>query len=544
MGQEEHKPGHQYRPGMTPEERAAVREADIREHVAPASEYGSEFDKFTCDMRLKVNGWLESKHPVKMQREEIAKLVVAALAKIGHFYFDADLRDFDSAMFFNSFSKRLERIRSDAFSAWLSAWATINRADTQFHFITKAVETAALHGKHTTGITPEAFWASRDDAIYLSNGYGQLVRITAKQIELLDNGTDGILFPVGRTLKPWKLTKPRDPFKTCKLFADAHCDAEHGKELLRLWMYSLPTNPPCKPPLCLTGPVGSGKTREVKGMAELYGIPFIAQKVEEEAEKDFWPCVNAGGLHCLDNADTRCRWLPDAVANAATDGCAAQRKLYTNSETVTLRARAWLVITSANPSFASDAGLADRLIVVRMMRREGDTSDAALSEEIAANRDAGLSHIAKTLHLALADTAPTPGGLNARHPDFAALAVKIGRALGRGQEAVAALKAAEADKAQFLTENDAVASALMVYLREHGKFSGPAKELLTGLRQADPDFPDRISAKGLGKRLAQIWPQLQQQIATCQKNQDRKGITNYEFTSATKPATQDEPQSF
>jgi hypothetical protein len=89
--------------------------------------------------------------------------------------------------------------------------------------------------------------------------------------------------------------------------------------------------------------------------------------------------------------------LADAVANASTDGCSQRRKLYTNADTVILRSRAWLCITTANPTFASDAGLADRLLIVRMDRREEETSDAALTDQIQAGRDAGLSHLAATL---------------------------------------------------------------------------------------------------------------------------------------------------
>ena len=75
-----------------------------------------------------------------------------------------------------------------------------------------------------------------------------------------------------------------------------------------------------------------------------------------------------------------------------------------------------------------------------MERSGGETSDAELTDEILACRNTGLSHVAFTLQKALADTGATPPNLNSRHPDFAAFAVKIGRALGRETEAIAALK--------------------------------------------------------------------------------------------------------
>ena len=73
-----------------------------------------------------------------------------------------------------------------------------------------------------------------------------------------------------------------------------------------------------------------------------------------------------------------------------------------------MRPRAWLAVTTCNPTFAADAGLADRLLVARMNQRNSETSDEALSTEIAANRDAGLSWIAHTLAKAVADSAAVP----------------------------------------------------------------------------------------------------------------------------------------
>lgn len=463
----------------------------------------------------------------------LAKAVVESLGQVGRLFWHLDLRDYDSAMFFDASVKRLLRIRSDAFGAWLSDWININRADPLFKFAQAEIETAALAGPDTVGILPEAFWAARPGAIYLSNGDGVVCKITSAGLAMVDNGTDGVLFAAGRTLKPWKLAAdPRDAFETCSIFRDLHGVAAHARDLVRLWLYSLPSCPRSKPPLCLSGDIGSGKTRLAKAVTELYGIPFTAQKVDEGAEDDFWPCVDAGGLFIMDNADTKCRWLADALANAATDGCSQRRRLYTNSETVTLRARAWLAVTTANPTFAADSGLADRLLIVRMGRREGeDSSDGALTDEILAARDSGLTHIAQTLRAAIADVAPVASGLNKRHPDFAAFAVRIGRALGREAEAVEALQVAEHDKAEFCLENDPTGAALVAVLARDGAFTGPASELLPKLVEIDSELGDRLTARRLGKRLAALWPHIVSHCSKARRDFDRKGIVVWSFAA-------------
>jgi len=168
-------------------------------------------------------------------------------------------------------------------------------------------------------------------------------------------------------------------------------------------------------------------------------------------------------------------------------------------------AEAAAVKLTAVPTFASDSGLADRLIVVRLKRREGATGDSAIFDEITANRDAGLSFVCYTLAAALADRTATPAGLNQRHPDFAALAVRLGRSIGREAETVSALAGAESDKSLFCLQNDSLGSALLTLVSNDTQFTGGAAELRTALAAADPAIGE-WSNKGVGRRLADLWP--------------------------------------
>jgi hypothetical protein len=218
----------------------------------------------------------------------------------------------------------------------------------------------------------------------------------------------------------------------------------------------------------------------------------------------------------LDNADTKIDWLADAVATATTGAGDHRRKLYSDKETQEFKPNAWLAMTAANPTFAQDAALADRLLVVRMKRRTGETDDAELSTEIAQHRNAGLSWISKTLSAAFADNAETPKSLNKRHPDFAAFAVTLGRAMGCEAEAIASLSAAEEDKSRFNLENDTLGAAITKLMAtEPAGFAGTSAELLTKLASIEPDEfgEDATGARGkrlwnnkrLGKRLTAIW---------------------------------------
>ena len=437
-----------------------------------------------------------------------ADAVVAWLHARGHFYFHAQRRDFASIMYFDSQLKLLQPVQSDAFTAWLSDTLAVNHSETIFKFVAAAVETEGL-SQRATGIDPAAFWAATPTAIYMSNGPGSMVRIKANVVEVVDNGTDGILFPYGSTLNEWKLTEPIDPFESCSLFRDASTLAVHGKDLFRVWVLSLPTDQRTKAPLVLSGVVGSGKTRQAYGIFELYGLTPRISKVTKNGEGDFWTSMEAGGLSCFDNVDTKIEWLPDALAAASTAGSLEKRRLYSDFDRVVLRPKSWVCVTSASPTFAADAGLADRLLVVRLGRRQGDTEEATLADEIATYRDAGLSWIAHTLSRALADKDDVPGKLNARHPDFARLAVRIGRAMGRGDQVIAALSAAEDDKSTFNLENDVVGTALLELLQDES-FDGTASDLFGQLITIDPKFNTyNWSPKRLAKQLKGLMPHLE-----------------------------------
>ncbi len=450
----------------------------------------------------------------------------------GRFYFHAERRDFASVMYFDGACKLLLPVQSDAFLAWLADALAMNRAERSFSFVSTAVETEGL-SERSTGIMPATYWSATEKNIYLSNGPGRMARISPEGVTIVDNGTDGILFPYGATLEPWSLTDPLDPFEACALFRDMSHAAPHGRDLFRLWAVSLPSDQKTKPPLCAAGVIGSGKTKLIRGLFDLYGMPERVAAVHKNGEGDFWATLDGGGLACWDNVDTRIDWLPDALAAAATAGTLEKRRLYTDADRVSLRARAWVAVTSASASFAGDAGLADRLIVIRLNRRQGATAETALSDEVRRNRSAGLSWICEALSRALADENPppilsraladkkSPPVLNARHPDFARLAVRIGRAIGRESEAVAALQAAERDKGLFNLENDPIGAALLEVV-EAGPFNGNAAELLEQIKLVDSSFEGRLSVKRLGKRLDKLWPHLENTLGAAK---DRDGHT-------------------
>jgi hypothetical protein len=503
------------------------RQSKTRQYGGRFADAGSEDDPESADLKAAFFEILWREGLKSNERHaEMAKATVAALHRRGRFFYHADRKDFASTMYFDGRRKLLLLVASDEFQAWLSGYTGLNLSETAFDYVASACKQEALAGD-TTGIVPAAYWHGTPNAVYLSNGDGRMAKITAGKAEEVDNGTDDVLFAAGQTLKPWKPGPPVDPFVACSVFSDAAASPE-GLELLRLWAVSLPTGQRCKPPLVLTGTVGSGKTKVACSVFELFGITPRVVLLADHGEEDFWTQLDGGGLVCFDNADTKIRWLADALQVAATDGSHEKRMLYTDGTIIRQHAKAWVVLTSANPTFASDAGLADRLLVTRFERRNRETAEASLSDEVAEARDGGLSWIAGIIAKALADKSPVEGGnLNRRHPDFASFSVRLGRAMGREKQAVAALRSAENDKSRFNLENDEVGSALL----ELGEWQGTAAELLEAIIAMDSSFEGKWSAKRLGKRLAKLWPHLESVLHASKEAEGHSKQVVYRFNS-------------
>lgn len=473
-----------------------------------------------------------------MQKKRmLAEAVCAWLGVRGRFYFDLADRGHGTAMWFDAREKRLHRVRQDYFRSWLSRATAFSREFRDYKMFVAGVEDEALVGDATLGITPRRFWHREGDAVYISSGEGRMVRVTAGGVDEVDNGTDGVVFEQGFVLSPWSLCgegEARDPFAACQVFSGISTVDGRGLMLVRLWFMGMFGVDGWKPLLVLSGDVGSGKTRVAAAMFQLLGIPQRVTAIDALGNvKDFWASVDKGGLFCLDNADHHIQWLPDALSVIATGGTFEKKKLYTDTETVTQEARCWAVVTSANPSFAADAGLADRLITVLLQRVDRDTAESTLTREIEAARDAGLSWICHTMRRALADDLAVPRGMNRRHPDWAGWVWRLGAAAGMAVEAESAIRENEGFKATFALQNDAFGRFLLAGIL--GPFKGTAEQLSQHLKAACEGFdPEFWSYAKIGKALKRLNVALNQVFGFAKLN--HSGTAVYVFGAPSDPA--------
>lgn len=467
------------------------------------------------------------------RREAMEAAFVAWLLRRGRLYYHAELRTHSTSLFFDSVEKRLMYLARDYFRSWAALAMRINPESPDYRFVMSRVQAEAMAGKATTGIVPERYWARRSDRVYISCGRGLMVRCSARGAEVVDVGTDNVLFEDGGELEPWDLMDGpgADPFDKCEVFRTMNAIYPRGRVLLKLWAMSLCGHGnSTKPILLLSGRARSGKTRLALAIMELYGLPSKATMISKTyKDTDFWTLADSGGVMCLDNADSYIDWLPGCLATVATCGSYSKRKSYTDNELITQRARCWCAVTGTQPSFASDSGVADRLLTVELYSREaGDTKEMSLRADIMRHRNEGMTWIARAWCAALADEATPPSAVNSRHPDWGLTAFRLARAAGIEEDAVSAMSESEASKSVFALRNDALGEHLIDAFGEEG-FSGSATEMFDALKERCAGFDGERtwSVPKVGKALKRLEPHLVQAFSMSRTNYS--GCSNYKF---------------
>ena len=467
----------------------------------------------------------------RAQTEVQARAVVMWLRLRGKFFWNKNNKVNAGNLYFDSTSNILRAIHSDDFKGWLHAHSQINPKKADYDFLLNQIDSAAMNHEIANECVPGALFDRRGDVVYVSNGDAAMVRVRPAVngepvVEVVPNGTDSVVFTQGMTLQPWEIVEGEgeDPFDCCPPFSTANYQSEHGRMIARMWFLGLASCLRSYPAIVFTGKMRSGKSRTAKGIFELLGAPVRLSAIRANGENDFWTVVNKGGVVCFDNVDTKNAWFGDAMQLACTDGSTESRTLFTNEETTTLRANAKMIMTSNNPMFASESGLADRLQIVRLDQFDGrngkESGDTAITEAIAAHRNAALTWFVRTVSRALADKEPVEANVNLRHPDFAAFAMRCARSLSSHayQQSILALKSAEFDKALLTVQNNSTTN--YIYEALLARFTNPetsqaewevtASDLMAAIVEIHPDLEKSkyLSATSIGKALGRYFDQL------------------------------------
>jgi len=370
---------------------------------------------------------------------------------------------------------------------------------------------------------------SAANILYVDTGAGRLLRVTAEGVEDIENGTDGVLFFPSSYQEPWTYEPTeRGSWRLRPEVVDAFSFVEGEDTPLKpagqshlfiLWLTSMffRSVMPTRPIGLLVGDTGSGKSFAARTVGRiLYGPEFEVDQLKADKEDDFWVSVCNDPFVAYDNADTRVRWLEDALATCATGVQQSKRKLYTEFGKVARRPDTFLVLTARTPRFRRP-DVSGRLLIFHLAPRHLQNlpvqGEGVLHEQIAKARSAYMSELVDRCRLALSVPVERPTTSPLRLADFYAVAHRIGISLDLGPETHETLEKLRGVQHDFAAEENTLILTVQAWLE--GSVDGvpnpnrevPARTLFTELRDlaaASRYRWDIANEKAMGRQLGEL----------------------------------------
>lgn len=364
------------------------------------------------------------------------------------------LRDSTKTFLFDGRCARLYAIDpgNPAFTGYL--WNTYGLWSSEP--LTKRLIGALRDGAMAVGLMRDvrrfSYWDRQGRALYISTYDGYGYQITGdldltRGVTCVPNGAGPAIF-----LDDDRGSTPADPCvgNNRALFANLIDDLQYvhtseggmspqvQKTCLGIWLFAMafPDLLPTKPILLIEGDRGSGKTAAAQRIALALHGKYMPIQVPKQEDKDFGVKILRSPMTILDDVNEPVDWLRDTLCTYATGGGWTRRALYTDDAEHVIKPESFLMITTNNPTTFRQGQVADRLLILRLERRQdrgGYLGADTLFERIRANRDEIFGEWLMWLNEIVAELRRNmaPVTTQARMADFAHLAHVIGRVLAR-----------------------------------------------------------------------------------------------------------------
>jgi hypothetical protein len=412
--------------------------------------------------------------PLYQRRSLISKMVVAVLKKCGTF-----IKNIEGRFYFHSPTKQLFDLDGFEFGAMLSDTFGLNQTESEFKFtLTDLNNEAHLRGQ-VTQIYRLAYYDRQTNTLYIDKFDGTVYRLNGENIEIVDNGTDGVMFTKLPSWEPYKYVKGSniDGLLNATLIDDipfqkdsfAPLTSGEQRMVFSLWIFSIffESLLPTKPILAIIGEKGSGKTTTLRRVVRLlFGSKADVFGLERDKEDAFIANITHNYVAVFDNLDGRISWINDRLALTATSSLIGRRKLYTTNEAVYYQPRCFLALTSRNPQFKRD-DVVDRLILLKVERLEHFCPESEILETIASQRDLLWTELLKDLNSIVARLGKENGKprTDFRMSDWATLCWRIAELQGVGDPFDSILYKLSLEQANFAMEDDPLYLCLALWLQ-------------------------------------------------------------------------------
>jgi len=347
-------------------------------------------------LRFQINEARRNEEKLKdfMVKREVADLVSTDIKQAGQLH----VTDDGGKYWFNKEDNRLYEIQRDTddFRTLLNKRYDINSSERDFEFVFQDLEAETL----TNGLPTEVHRLSHflpDQGLYIYNQDNQIYKLDGSTVELVPNGTDGVLFLGKQSYQPFTYqANTTSGYMRSMLIESINFD-ELGSNLdvpeqelvFEVWLKSLffGNLQKTKPIQCFIGEKGSGKSYCQKRIGMfLFGEHFGVDTLEKSREDSFVATITHNAYCAFDNADEPIPWLANRLAEVATGSQITLRKYYTENEEVVYRPKCFVSINARTPHFKRD-DVMDRLLPFKVKRFENFVGEEELTPQLLEARD-------------------------------------------------------------------------------------------------------------------------------------------------------------
>jgi hypothetical protein len=468
---------------------------------------------------------IRKKHGTKDTRKDfeinaqVGNVVTSDLSEKGSFYYEGQ-----RAYFHDGSNKKLVEVHPEdiEFTLLLSKYG-INRSESLYRYLYEALLVNAFESGSETRIHRLAYYDQKTFKVYLFNFGNQIYKISPEKTELVDNGTDGVLFVSDGKSQPFELNghdraiSLLDKFIISKVnFDEGVLKANEYSLLLLSWFYCLffESIMPTKPILAFIGPKGSGKSHTVRKIGRLlFGDGFDVMPLSNDV-KDFDAAVTNSALVAIDNADTKSNWLNDRLATVATGGIIRRRKYYTTNSLEEIPTHSYTAITARTPQFNRD-DVADRLLIMRVGRIGNFISESVLLDEVMLNRNRIMSevveHIQEILRARKSRQQAEKTG-TFRMADFADFSLRLAHSAGFENHMRTVFDKLSNEQSYFSLENDEIVELLSIWSEKNPDKEVTNSELCDELsdlaKEMNIKFKYTAKNRAFAQRMAALRPNM------------------------------------
>jgi DNA primase len=473
-------------------------------------------------------------------KRDVSHTVLDDMRESGRFYRTPT----NQYYWFSEDLKRLCEIGDKFFEQLVNDRYGLNKTEAEYEYLCADLETEAGRRGKESEIYRFAHYDKHNHVLYIDRNDFQMYRLDGTNIDLIPNGTNGVLFITDPQNESFELKDIGEEEYLRPLIIDptnfvegAHVNLnpDEQKYLFQIWIATLffEELQPTKTIQVFIGPQGSGKTTRQRIVGQwLFGRHFNVQGINDE--DDFIATITHNYFAVCDNVDTYQKWLNDRLAQVATGQRIEKRELYTTNRLVRYYPRCFLSLNSREPKFKRP-DVVDRLLLFRVQRLEKFSSEARLLAKIDKYRNELWSEmLIKLSQIITAIKADDEPFLSQhRMADWAELGWRIAKTQDASNYFIELLEKMDREQSEFVLEDNPVYQCLEGLLLEEDKLIDMSSAELYKLfkeyaEKDDIDFSFK-SSRSLGMHLRNILPDLKEFFEITEDKKKNCWVYSFEF---------------